>query len=566
MPDERRSAGAGRESGAVRNQRGGEAAGVGGPWLIAGYVAAYVALDWVSFIHPVGVFGITPWNPPPGLSLAFLLRYGVRHGPWLFVAALAAEFLVRGAPAPLPVLVAASLLLAVSYTALAALLTRVLHIDADLRSLRDVTVFFVASAIACAIIALAFVAIFARSGVLPPREFRDSVTQFWIGDLIGIVVTAPALLVVTRRGARRWRPTLETFAELLAIAVALWLVFGAGVGEAPALFYVLFLPVVWIAMRHGFEGAVFGTLAIQLGLIGAIVVTGQGRASTLEFQFLMLAIAVTALLLGAAVSERRTIERELREKQATLDRSLRLAAASELASTLAHELNQPLSAIGAYLRACQMMLAQSGNTDGELATTMDKVIAEANRAGSVVRRLRDFFRTGSMRFEPVAPAVLIAEACATLRERAGLHHVVVEQAVGEVPDVLVDRVQVESVLHNLVANAIDALAYTPGERRVRVDATRDDGGFVRIGVADNGAGVAPEIEPALFDPFVTTKATGMGLGLAISRSIVEAHGGRLWHQARTPGSIFWLTLPIPAANTPGADASSEAARANEVDA
>lgn len=566
MPDERRSAGAGRESRAVQNQRGGEAASVGGPWLIAGYVAAYVALDWVSFIHPVGAFGITPWNPPPGLSLAFLLRYGVRHGPWLFVAALAAEFLVRGAPAPLPVLVAASLLLAVSYTALAALLTRVLHIDADLRSLRDVTVFFVASAIACAIIALAFVAIFARSGVLPPRELRDSVTQFWIGDLIGIVVTAPALLVVTRRGAPRWRPTPEALAELLAIAVALWLVFGAGVGEAPALFYVLFLPVVWIAMRHGFEGAVFGTLAIQLGLIGAIVVTSQGRASALEFQFLMLAIAVTGLLLGAAVSERRTIERELREKQATLDRSLRLAAASELASTLAHELNQPLSAIGAYLRACQMMLAQSGNTNGELATTMDKVIAEANRAASVVRRLRDFFRTGSTRIEPIAPAVLVAETCATLRERAAQHHVAVEQAVDDAPRVLVDRVQVESVLHNLMANAIDALLRTQGERRVRVTATRDaDPAFVRIAVVDNGPGVAREIEPSLFDPFVTTKATGMGLGLAISRSIVDAHGGRLWHEARSPGSAFCFTLPVAAGEAIEAEATARA-QEGEVDA
>ncbi|HET7135867.1 MAG TPA: MASE1 domain-containing protein, partial [Casimicrobiaceae bacterium] len=327
------------------------------PFVAVAYVALYVALDWVSFIHPVGVLGITPWNPPPGLSIAFLLRYGIRQGPWLFVAALAAEFLVRGAPAPLPVLVAASLLLAVSYTTLAALLTRVLRVDADLRSLRDLTVFVVAAAVACAVIGLAFVALFARSGVLPPREFQEGVTQFWIGDLIGIVVTAPALLVLTRRRESSWRPTMETLAELTAIALALWLVFGAGLGDAPALFYVLFLPIVWIAMRQGFEGAVVGTVAIQIGLIIAIVATGQGRASALEFQFLMLAIAVTGLLLGAAVSERRAIERALREKQSTLDRSLRLAAASELASTLAHELNQPLSAISAYLRACQMMLA-----------------------------------------------------------------------------------------------------------------------------------------------------------------------------------------------------------------
>src|SRR5690349_8003602 len=278
------------------------------------YVAAYVALDWASFIDPIGAFAITPWNPPPGLSLAFLFRRGLRQAGWLFVAALAAEFLVRGAPAPLPVLVAASLVLAIGYTALAAFLTRVLRVHADLSSLREATVFLVAAALACGVIAVAF----------------------------------------------------------------------------PKLFYVLFLPVIWIAMRHGIEGAVFGTLAVQLGLIAAILVTGRPSGTVLEFQFLMLAIAATALLLGAAVSERRAIERQLRDKQSKLDRSLRLAAASELASALAHELNQPLSAITAYLRACQLMLAQPPDDPAELAQTMDKVIAEASRAGSVVRRLRDF--------------------------------------------------------------------------------------------------------------------------------------------------------------------------------
>jgi signal transduction histidine kinase len=515
--------------------------------VAAGYVVAYVVLDWVSFIHPVGTFGITPWNPPPGLSVAFLLRHGVRQGPWLAVAALAAEFVVRGAPAPLPVLVAASLLLAAAYTAFAAVLTRVLRVDPDLGSLRDVTVFAVAAAIACALIALAFVALFARSGVLPAREWREGLTQFWIGDLIGVVVTAPALLVATRRGAPRFRPTPEALGELAAIAAALWLVFGSHLADAPTLFYVLFLPIVWVAMRHGFEGAVFGTLAIQLGLIVAIVLTGQGRSSALEFQFLMLAIAVTGQLLGAAVSERRTIERELRAKQATLDRSLRLAAASELASALAHELNQPLSAIGAYLRACQLMLARPDAPRDELATTMDKVIAEANRAGSVIRRLRDFFRSGSTRIETVAPARLVADAVATLRERAGAHGVVVEQPAQDLPDVFVDRVQVEAVLHNLLANAIDALSRAEGERRVRIDAAKADDGFVRIAVVDNGPGVAAEIEESLFDPFVTTKATGMGLGLAISRSIVDAHGGRLWYERRAPGSAFCFTLPVASA-------------------
>jgi len=240
-------------------------AGAPSPAIIVGYVAAYVALDWISFINPVGAFGITPWNPPPGLSLAFLLRYGTRQGGWLFVAALAAEFLVRGAPAPLPVLVAASLLLAVSYTALTALLVRVLHFRADFASLRDTVVFIAASGVVCAVVALGFVGLFARSGLLPPQEFWIGVTQFWIGDWIGIVVTTPVLLLITRRGERlAWRFTAEAFLQALSVALALWVVFGTKFGEQPRLFYVLFLPVIWIVMRHGMEGGVFGALPCSL--------------------------------------------------------------------------------------------------------------------------------------------------------------------------------------------------------------------------------------------------------------------------------------------------------------
>lgn len=509
------------------------------------YLGAYIALDWVSFIDPVGAFAITPWNPPPGLSIAFLLRRGIRQGGWLFVAALGADFLVRGAPAPLAVLVAASLLLAVSYTAVSALLTRVLHVDPDLASLRDASALVFTAGVACAAIALAFVALFAGSGLLPAGEFWRSVLQFWIGDLIGIVVTAPVLLVATRKRERPTpRITVEATGQVLAIGLALWVVFGSGLPDAPTLFYVLFLPVIWIAMRHGLEGAVFGSLAIQLGLIGAIVATGQNRGTVLEFQFLMLAIATTALLLGAAVSERRTIERALREKQATLDRSLRLAAASELASALAHELNQPLTAINAYLRACQLMLAsQPDGGAGELRATMDKVIAEAGRAGGVVRRLRDFFRSGSAQIETIAPGVLIGDACDAVRERASRMRVTLEQSARNLPDVRVDRVQIEAVLANLLGNAIDAVEHRPHGGEVRVEASCDAPGFVRIAVADNGPGVEPQILQSLFDPFVTTKPRGMGLGLAISRSIVDAHGGRLWHEPRDRGSAFCFTVP-----------------------
>ncbi len=281
---------------------------------------------------------------------------------------------------------------------------------------------------------------------------------------------------------------------------------------------------------------------MQLGLIAAIVATRPGDAAVLDFQFLMLALAATALLLGAAVSERRGIERQLRDKQARLDRSLRLAAASELASALAHELNQPLSAITAYLRACDMMLAAPDAAPDALRATVNKVVAEGARAGDVVRRLRDFFRSGIAQPEKVSPAVLLR----SLWHRAGTrerHHVMLETLAGDLSDVFVDRVQIETVLHNLLANAIDGLKEQPDPRVVQVLCAVDAESFVRISVEDNGPGIAAEIIDGLFDPFVTTKPRGTGLGLAISRSIIDAHGGRLWHEPRSPGSAFRFTVP-----------------------
>ncbi|MGH8713222.1 MAG: MASE1 domain-containing protein, partial [Casimicrobiaceae bacterium] len=162
--------------------------------LVTGYLAAYVALDWVSYIDPIGPLGITPWNPPPGLSLFLLLRYGLRRAPWLFVAAILAEVLVRGGPAPWPVLILACSVLTAGYTAVAALLHHRLRFRNRFATLRDATVFTGAVAVATGVIAILYVSAFAAAGALPTERLVHSVAQFWIGDLIGIMVTTPVLL------------------------------------------------------------------------------------------------------------------------------------------------------------------------------------------------------------------------------------------------------------------------------------------------------------------------------------------------------------------------------------
>lgn len=515
----------------------------GAPLGVA-FVALYIALDWVSLIDPLGPLRITPWNPAPGLALFLLLRLGLALTPWLFVAALATETLIRGVPAPWPAVVAASVLLAGGYAGVAALLRGRLGLHGEFVSLRHVTVFTLTATAATLVIGLVYVGLFLAAGVVAPADYARSVAQFWIGDLIGLVVLTPALLVAARAPAHGEARPAEALLQAAAVVAALVVVFGSGLGDELKLFYLLFLPLVWIAMRRGLAGTTAATLLVQVGLIGALMFGGHPPGTVLDFQLLMLALALTALYLGASVDERRAAERTLRDKQAELDRTLRAAAASELASALAHELNQPLSAIGTYTRAAQLMVTR-GDPDGELPATMGKVVAEAARAGTVMRRLREFVRTGALRRERMQPAELLGDAAAAARPRAERHRILLAvTAPADLPPVLGDRVQLETVLHNLIANAIDALKAQGDARVVRLTAARHDDAWIRLCVVDEGPGVAPELTDTLFRPLVTSKTSGLGLGLAISRTIVEAHGGRLWLEPAARGACFCLTLPV----------------------
>lgn len=512
--------------------------GPGAP-MIAGYLAAYVALDWISYIQPVGSFPITPWNPPPGLSLAFLLWYGPRHGGWLFVAALAAELLVRGVGGPAWTIVGASALPTLVYSAAAVVLVRRAGGAAAFESLRGAATFLAVMLVATGLVAGGLVGLYHVAGLLT-QDVQHAVAQSWIGDFVGITVTTPAVLLCARRAWPHATPRQWAIAGT-AIGIAFWVTFGSGVGEASRLFYVLFLPLVWIAMQQGSPGTTLAMVVIQIGLVTFV----RGRpGALLDFQFLMLALCVTGLLLGAAVSERRRIERELRDKQFELDRSLRMAAASELASALAHELQQPLTALGNYVRAAALMTPRTDLPAGEVAAVMQKAVAETERASQVVRRLRDFFRTGNATLERIDPGTLAHAAVGTMRERSERHRIVLDVVTpaATLQAVHADRIQIEGVLCNLVGNAIDALKAVQHERRIAIvlAATLDG---VSFSVEDNGPGVPRDMAERLFHHFATSKLQGMGLGLAISRSIVQAHGGRIWHEDLAPGAAFRFVLP-----------------------
>jgi C4-dicarboxylate-specific signal transduction histidine kinase len=345
------------------------------------------------------------------------------------------------------------------------------------------------------------------------------------------------------RPAARW--SWETILQGAAVAAALWVVFGIEPAHAERFFYVLFLPLIWIAMRHGIRGATWALLAIELGIVGAVQIQGLASATLLELQVFTVALAITGLFLGAVVTERRRAGEALEAREAELQRSLRLAAAAETASALAHELNQPLSAIATYVRACAILAERPEENRARLVETMGTVTSEVARAGDVVRRLREFFRSGASRLEHVSVARLLAAAAERAAARLERHRIALTVTCDPaLAGVLVDRLQIETVLHNLLANAIDAIiAAEPAERAIVMRAARDARGAVRITVRDSGPGLPGGMPADTFPPFATTKPHGMGLGLAISRSIVESHGGRLVADPVDRGASFSFTLP-----------------------
>jgi two-component system sensor kinase FixL len=244
------------------------------------------------------------------------------------------------------------------------------------------------------------------------------------------------------------------------------------------------------------------------------------------------------------LTERQQTEMRLQELQSELVHISRLTAMGEMSSSLAHELNQPLTAIANYLKGLQRMLAESPDPRaGTMRDALDKAAEQALRAGDIIRRLRDFAARGETerRIESVSKMIEEAGALALVGvQELGIR--VLFQLDPRADIVLVDKVQIEQVLLNLIRNAIEAMAGS--ERRELVVSSRPEPDrMVVIAVSDTGPGIAPEIAGQLFQPFITTKRHGMGIGLSICKTIVEAHGGRIWVE-QTPGggTTFRLTL------------------------
>jgi two-component system, LuxR family, sensor kinase FixL len=245
------------------------------------------------------------------------------------------------------------------------------------------------------------------------------------------------------------------------------------------------------------------------------------------------------------LTERQQAEARFQELQSELVQMSRFTAMGEMASTLAHELNQPLSAITNYLKGSIRLLEDSKDkVSADVQGAVNKAVEQALRAGQIIRRLREFVAHGENEKRLESVQKIIEESSALALVGAKETGVRVKYRFSATTDLtLADKVQIQQVLVNLIRNAIEAME-NASRRELTMSTLGPSAGMIEISVADTGSGISPDIAEQLFQPFFTTKAHGLGVGLSISRTIIENHGGKIWIEPNPEGgTIFRLTLP-----------------------
>lgn len=255
--------------------------------------------------------------------------------------------------------------------------------------------------------------------------------------------------------------------------------------------------------------------------------------------------------MGSAVdiTERKRAREETRRQEERVSASARLVTMGEMASAIAHELNQPLSAIASYTAGCLNLLDAGPRPANDLREALQKTAQQAERAGRIIRRVHAFVRKSEPTRTAVRINAVVAEAVDFAEAEARKRRVkIATRLSADDPELQADPLLLQQVLLNLLRNGMDAMSATPPEERRILVTTERTGQLLLVGVEDRGCGLTPEVKERLFDPFFSTKAEGMGMGLNICRSIMELHRGRVWAEPGPEGgTAFFLALPVEAA-------------------
>jgi two-component system sensor kinase FixL len=384
-----------------------------------------------------------------------------------------------------------------------------------------------------------FVAMGPVLGLAGQRLLRESeAAQHRQAELQSILDTVPeAMIVIDEKGVMR---------SFSAAAVRL---FGWTAEEMLGRNVSALMPSPYRAEHDGYLHRYLTTGEKRIIGIGRIVVGERKDGSTFPME----------LAVGEAkarrerfftgfirdLTERRAQERRLQELQSELVHVSRLTAMGEMASSIAHELNQPLSAITNYVKGSGTLLSAEKPDISRVQTALDRAADQALRAGDIIKRLREFAAKGETDHSVENPAILLEEAAALALFGAKEQGVRVSLRCDRtLRPIVVDKIQIQQVALNLIRNAIEAME-TMNRRELTISVRAGERDMAHFSITDTGSGIVPEIAERLFQPFMTTKANGMGVGLSICRTIIEAHGGRIWAEASdSGGTTFNFTLPF----------------------
>jgi two-component system, LuxR family, sensor kinase FixL len=377
-------------------------------------------------------------------------------------------------------------------------------------------------------------------GFIGERLLRESEkSRYRQAQLQSILDTVPeAMIVIDERGIMR---SFSATAERL---------FGWSASEAIGQNVSILMPRPYREEHDGYLDRYRTTGERRIIGIGRIVVGERKDGSTFPMELAVgeARVGVDRFFTGFVrdLTERRTQERRMQDLQSELVHVSRLTAMGEMASSLAHELNQPLSAITSYLRGAATLLKADAVDKHRVRDALDRSADQALRAGDIIKRLREFVAKGETQQTLENPGILLEEAAALALVGAREQNVRVSlRSDRDLPDIVVDKIQIQQVALNLIRNAVEAMETT--SRRDLTIAVARRGEFAHFSVADTGTGISPEIADQLFQPFVTSKVNGMGVGLSICRTIIEAHGGHISARPNAGGgTVFEFTVPFAA--------------------
>jgi signal transduction histidine kinase len=394
---------------------------------------------------------------------------------------------------------------------------------------------------------------------LGDRDYWKSYEQWFMGNAMAHVVVTPAVLYWVFGATRdfqlpSWKRCLE--GGLLAAGLVLtgYLALNADPmekGFAEVRFYAPVPFLFWAAIRFGVRGAsgaiiVIAFLAVQAAFRGHGVFAGQSPADTAQsLQRFLLLRAAPLYLVAVLIEQMKRAEAAVQKQRMEMAHVARVSTMGQLASAIAHELNQPLGAILRNAEAAEMIMQQGSPDLKEVRAILADIRQDDQRAAAVIDRMRSLLKRRSLEFESIPLKQLLDQVTQLVRSELTTRGVTLRVTVPPgLPLVQGDRVHLQQVLINLLINGADAMSGFPPElRQLEVRVGLSDGEMVEIQVSDTGPGLSAEKLSHLFEPFFTTKSSGMGMGLVISRTIVEAHGGHIWAENNAEGgATFHFTL------------------------